>query len=449
MCGIYGLMNGTKSRKVSTAISKMIHDGMVVNSLRGMDSTGVFQRDKKNVTFTHKLAVNGAEFVKDKYTLSFIDDADQAVYTVVHNRAATEGSVSEANAHPFEALDEQTYNYTCGVHNGTLAGWKTKPRGGEFEVDSQWAITHINSYGNDAFKDFSGAYAMVWNSDHEGGVLKMARNSARPLYFVFVKDEDRMVFASEYQMITWIAERNNIILEPEIYELAPNFIYSFDVNNPRTFTRVTTPFMTQADYEQKRRADYIKEVEGILRPSKKSKAAKKREQAEQARKAATVSSALPVPLLPSSSVAAAIEQGTTQPPKYCNQAEFQLAKKLGVLRTEVSFEGWAFDSESGEWWGSIGEGEDMVSCVIRNMNKSLYDVLNRAQRLKCRIVGAISGPDGNVQEVSYILSRNFTDIQMEDKDSQNKELEETIRASLDAHKATKAIQNAADQTSLF
>lgn len=410
------------------AVSKMVHDGMVVNSLRGMDSTGVFQRDRKDVTFTNKLAVNGAEFVKDKYSMSFISDADQAVYTVVHNRAATEGKVSQENAHPFEALDEETYNYTCGVHNGTLTGWKDKPLGKNFEVDSQWAINHINVHGDDAFKDINGAYAIVWNSDVELGVLKMVRNHARPLFFVYVKDEDRMIFASEYQMITWIAERNNIVLEPNIYELQPSQIYSFSVENPREFTKKPVPYLTSEDYDKRRRDEYIREVEGILKPSKARKALKKQEE-KAAREAAAVKSTALVPV--ASSVAAAIEEGGMKS-KYCTLEESRLAKSLGVLRTEVSFEKWYYDKEAKEWWGFFGEGNDIATCIMRNVDKATFDTLDRAKSLTCRIVGAIPGPiGGKADEPTYIVSRNIVAIEEEE------DLEAAIKESMRLHNEEK------------
>lgn len=432
MCGIYGLVNGIKSRKVSGAISKMVHDGMVVNSLRGMDSTGVFQLDKKNVTFTHKLALSGSEFVKDKYSISFINDADMAKYTVVHNRAATEGKVSEENAHPFESLDEATYNYTCGVHNGTLTGWKDKPGASGFEVDSQWAIHHINKMGNDAFKDFTGAWAMVWASDNEVDKLKMCRNHQRPMYFAYVKNEDQMIFGSEYQMLTWIAERNNIALEPDIYELTAGFIYSFDVDNPRNFSRVTTPFYTAADHEKKRRDEYIREVENILKPTKKGKAAKKRALEEAAEREAVRQAEKALVVAKPASVASAIEEGNT-PPKYATREEFQLAKKLGVLRAEVTFEGWAYDPETLEWWGSIGKEEDLTTCVMRNVDKVTYDTLDRAHTLRCRIVGAIPGESGRDGDVSYILSRNILAVEEEQNQLELSELGKALAESLAAH----------------
>lgn len=53
MCGISGVLNA--ATQFNNKIDKFISDATVANVVRGFDSTGIMQQDRKGQTFVHKL----------------------------------------------------------------------------------------------------------------------------------------------------------------------------------------------------------------------------------------------------------------------------------------------------------------------------------------------------------------------------------------------------------
>lgn len=232
MCGISGVLNA--ATQFNNKIDKFISDATVANVVRGFDSTGIMQQDRKGQTFVHKLPLIGGYFVGDKLTREFLKDADKCFVTAVHNRAATQGKVNARNAHPFAAYrDDDPENkgnesVIVGMHNGSLRNWSWKDQGKEFDVDSEWALNRIAAVGLDAFKDIEGPYAFVWTDSLTPGKVYMARNSERPMHLRLSKDKKQLYFCSEAGMLSWITDRNEIECEPEIMILETGRIYTFD-----------------------------------------------------------------------------------------------------------------------------------------------------------------------------------------------------------------------------
>ena len=204
--------------------------------MRGQDSTGIVQVDKKGSVYTHKLAVSGSKFLTDKVTGAFTKDANRSPINIVHHRAATIGKINTENAHPFicdmaEVNPTNKKHYVLvGVHNGSLINWKTKPKANEYEVDSNWALAHIAERGLDAFKDIEGPYCFMWVTSKDPDKLMVARNSGRPMHAVFSKDRKEVYFASEAGMLAWLCERNRIVTEDQIMVLGTDKAYSFDTS---------------------------------------------------------------------------------------------------------------------------------------------------------------------------------------------------------------------------
>lgn len=240
MCGIVGVIN---LRDVTSPdAQKYVKDGLLVGTIRGEDSTGILQLDKKFIPFVVKDAKHGAEFRHAKDVEKYITDVATSRVTVVHHRAATRGKVSAANAHPFTVLTPDSKRLV-GVHNGTLYAWEgKKKKDKDVEVDSNWAFQHIAEEGADAFEDFSGAFAFIWWDEREPGKLKMSRNKERPMHFVFSEDKKQMFFGSEAGMVAWLTDRNNIKTEDEIYQLEPGKLYTFDLEGKEvSFTKTNLP----------------------------------------------------------------------------------------------------------------------------------------------------------------------------------------------------------------
>lgn len=241
MCGIHGVVQ--LDNIVDNKQCAFIREGFIAGALRGMDSSGIFQLDKRFKAFTHKKAIAGPDFVYTKMADRFIRDTDTSRLTVCHVRHATIGKVEEDNAHPFIAYTEDEKDWVIGVHNGTLdSTWKQKPGGKDFVVDSEWALSHIALKGNDAFKDFKGAWCFVWWDSREKNKFFICANDQRPMHFRLTKNRKQMYFASEPGMLAWLTERNKVDHEPEVYVIEKDKIYEFDMSGTvMTWKKVDMP----------------------------------------------------------------------------------------------------------------------------------------------------------------------------------------------------------------
>lgn len=239
MCGISGVLNTTPL--FNTKLCKFLADAAVANTVRGADSTGVLQQDRKGTTYVHKLPIPGPYFINDKMTAQFIRDADRCYATVFHNRAATQGKVTQQNAHPFHvSRDDGTV--LVGVHNGSLVNWSSKPGASKFEVDSEWALNLIATKGIEAFADIQGPFCFVWTDSKRVGKIFMARNSGRPMHLRLSKDNKQLYFASEAGMLAWMTERNDIDTHPELLSLSVDTLYEFDMTGAEVkWTKTTFP----------------------------------------------------------------------------------------------------------------------------------------------------------------------------------------------------------------
>lgn len=241
MCGIAGVLNVGYSANTNRFIESALITGMV----RGMDSTGIMQSGKDGKIYFHKDPVEGLYFLSDKVTRQFVEDVPKANITVIHHRAATQGKINKANSHPF-VVHKPNKEPLVGVHNGSLtAGWKYKEGADKFDVDSNWALSHIAKKGVDAFKDIYGPYCFVWAEGDKAGKLFMCRNRDRPMHILFSKDRKTLLFASEMGMLTWLAERSSIECEADVLYLTPERIYEFDTTGTQiTYTSAALPRAT-------------------------------------------------------------------------------------------------------------------------------------------------------------------------------------------------------------
>ena len=240
MCGIHGIMNKTATGPIS--LRDYIADAFVVNTLRGVDSAGVFQIDKDHKPFMHKQNVPGFMFAETKTVKRFISDVENCPITVGHVRAATAGKITVDNAHPFVA-ERADGSRVVGVHNGTISNWKTFADHKDYEVDSEWALNQIAKDGVDAFEKFNGSFCFVWWDEAQPDKMFMARNDERPLHFLKTTAKDTILFGSEAGMVTWLAERRKIGVDDTIYSLEPLMMYTFDLagKGEITWTKCNIP----------------------------------------------------------------------------------------------------------------------------------------------------------------------------------------------------------------
>lgn len=428
MCGIYGIVNGSKFRKAEPDIVSYMKDAVVANSLRGMDSTGMFQMKRNGKVVWHKDAVSGTEFLKDSTALDLFRDTDDCRLTVVHNRAATRGAITARNCHPFQHINDDG-DYVIGVHNGTLSpGWEREKNGLDTEVDSDWAIAQITHEGVDkAFQKIVGPSAFVWYSPREGEVLNLFRNAGRPMFVTFVKNEDRMLFASEYQMVEWLATRNTLQIESSIIELAPVHLYQFSLDSPRSF--------------EKRKLDTFPPVKAYVSPETRLFTELERIFADTSKaldavnnKPAGESTPLPDPVVKANNKGRAIIVVTAE--------EQRLARAGEVMGKEVIFYEETHDAERNELWGvATGEGE-MWAAVVRRIDTARYQQLKKHPYLTGSVIGAttIDALKGSkTKELTVILSHRSLGV------PKNPPITETIAESDDNAQLALALKEAIEQ----
>lgn len=241
MCGIHFIVSNDTYLVRGDEYFK---DAFVANQLRGMHSSGMYLVEKDGTILTHKAAVCGQEFLKDKEAIGLFNKVNRARIAVGHVRHATAGKISDDNAHPF-VIEREDGSQLVGVHNGTLRNWKLKEGSKDIDVDSEWAFLKLAEYGNDAFRFFDGAFAFVWYDTATPDVIYMARNSERPLHYMVSKDRKSILGASELGMVGWLTERNKIEGAADVKDrfkyLEPGKIYTISLKDPTNVTAEDAP----------------------------------------------------------------------------------------------------------------------------------------------------------------------------------------------------------------
>lgn len=204
MCGLVAVIPKSTTRGFLKPELDMFETLVTVDSLRGMDSTGIFGIDDNDL-FIAKDTLTGSEFLKTKeYADIQVKAFKRGKFLVAHNRAATRGNITDKNAHPF-----WKDNKVVMVHNGTFRGDHKKHA--DTEVDSE-ALCHLlaSHEPNEIDKvlnKIDAAYAVMW-FDTRDGTLNIVRNNDRPLFML--ETTTAYIFSSEYLMVQFAAYRTGI-----------------------------------------------------------------------------------------------------------------------------------------------------------------------------------------------------------------------------------------------
>jgi len=205
MCGLVGVAGN-----IFGADLKMFRDMLLMDTVRGWDSTGVLAVPATE-NKPHKLET----CVGTPDNLWKHDDSD--IFNVKgmpgggykllmgHNRWATTGEINKSNAHPF------TYGNIVGAHNGSLVRWDDLECGeAEREVDSKAIFNTLNIKGIDhLWGKLNGAATLTWY-DTDTGELNFIRNEQRPLKLATNEKGDTLYWASEDWMLYEAADRAGV-----------------------------------------------------------------------------------------------------------------------------------------------------------------------------------------------------------------------------------------------
>lgn len=235
MCGIVGLIGDTNS----LAARKMFKTMLFLDTVRGKDSTGVIRVNSDGGVSTLKDAVTAERFLDYKITDNFLSVTNKATALIGHNRAATVGSVTPKNAHPFNIQD------ITMVHNGTLRNERSLPSFHEFDVDSEMFTAEIARKGlKDTISRVRGAYTIVFH-DNSDNSLNFIRNSERPLCIATVElDSSRnlknkkpiIAIASEAWMIQVAANKSGMSVTGKIEVVDEMLHTKIDLNTIMSLT---------------------------------------------------------------------------------------------------------------------------------------------------------------------------------------------------------------------
>ena len=201
MCGIIGYIS-LRDETAKIDKERFLHDALIIDSFRGMDSTGLITVCEDFKVSTHKEVLPGYYFIDTEEMQAM----PRGWAAIGHNRAATKGAVNVKNAHPF------TYGPVSLVHNGTLnnLGINLPNACKKVDVDSYNIARALGNVAvEDAHKvlsDIRGAYALVWTDTRDKSV-NIAKNGQRPLHWSFNQAKTIMWFMSSHKHMALIKDQ--------------------------------------------------------------------------------------------------------------------------------------------------------------------------------------------------------------------------------------------------
>lgn len=239
MCGLWGVVAKNRITKEQFDLFRELG---VVSTLRGYDSSGVAlaSKTKKRGYFYnwYKGVEPACNLVWDEKIAEFFIKSHNPLVLMGHARAATVGSVTYENSHPFRT------DKLLGMHNGTIHSLREKDR-----TDSEVLYERIDKDGLEkTLCDIKGqkAYALTW-FDRTDGTFNVLRNHERPLYFSYSTDQRIMVYASDDAFLKLIDARypGLKLTVPVLFEMDQHYCFKHgEIVPTKTRVRDYIPFVS-------------------------------------------------------------------------------------------------------------------------------------------------------------------------------------------------------------
>ena len=143
-----------------------------------------------------------------------------------HGRAATRGSTTVDNAHPFVEDKPNGKGKIILVHNGTLHDYQELDGMKKFDVDSHWLTHCLATHGaKTTFEKVNGPMACIYY-DTEEETINVFRNIERPLAFVKVKTGEYII-NSELAVLMFLKYQFHLNFErDDVKEFKSHTLYS-------------------------------------------------------------------------------------------------------------------------------------------------------------------------------------------------------------------------------
>ena len=226
MCGLFGVFKPTH---LSTEERKALVEIGMLSFFRGTDSTGISVLTKKKPKsekvdhFIVKDTNHAIDFFKQEHVLNACFN-QKATSIMGHARAATHGTVNQANAQPMRE------NSIVGTHNGVVRKFTPDKKEEDTHSDSRKLFHAIDNlpietvlkslYTNDS-------YALAFY-DLEYNTLNFVRNDKRPLHIVKVGDEGTMFWASEEWVLIYALMKHGLTYE-DLKIVPPEYLISISL----------------------------------------------------------------------------------------------------------------------------------------------------------------------------------------------------------------------------
>lgn len=219
MCGIVSVIS-KRQGGFFTGDLEMFESLLILDTLRGLDSTGVFCVDSARQVGFMKVASHPFHlFATQEYPSWRQKAINSGRILVGHNRKATQGSINSRNAHPFHS------GKIILVHNGTLRGDHKKDYA-PVDVDSHaLAIAFDEKGAENVIPTINGAFALIW-WDIEKNRLFAVRNDERPLSIVET-DEAYYVLSESWMALQLLAKQGKKVTN--VIDIDPGKLYEFKI----------------------------------------------------------------------------------------------------------------------------------------------------------------------------------------------------------------------------
>ncbi len=237
MCGILGFVKKENSKVDEIGTENLLKHLYSFSESRGHDSSGIAVLRGKDI-FVNKRALPASKYINTKAYKKLLKNSKGIKAVIAHARMETNGSFSESiNNQPVVKDGLVT------VHNGIIVNnkelWKRIPQiKRKFDINTEVFNSLVGYYlkkeknlfkcVEKTLKVLEGSYSFATLFE-KYNYLFLATNTGS-LYYI--KEEDYLIFASEYEFLNSLVEKYSSIVEgAEILQLKPRTFLFVNINN--------------------------------------------------------------------------------------------------------------------------------------------------------------------------------------------------------------------------